>query len=619
MAVPRGLQQRGPVNRALRGSRFPANDAVSKAGTGMSETAPLEGNGRHATHDGGSVAVEDSDAELVLRVREGNKAAFETLFARHHSMARTVAAAQLDNFADVDDVVADAFTSVYQALAAGKGPESFFRAYLLTAVRRIAHRMNRAGTRTSPTAESYMLDTVDAQDDPVVAKFESTAVAQAFRSLPERWQEVLWYVDIEGLKPAAAAPLLGLTPNGVSSLALRARERLRQAYLQNHISSSAGKDCEKYSTQLGAYSREGLSRRSQDRVQEHLEGCSKCTALLLDLNDVQSAMRAVIFPLVAGVAFSSAFPALAGAAAGAGAGTGASAGSTAVHGAGPKGVALLWKVGASVLAVTAVAVTAAVAFGGSDPLGPPVDEASSTVRQPTAPQVTAPPLTEPGAPEDEFPLFPDLSKPPKDTDEESLLFPFPPITQPGPGLLPKPLPTPGKPPPPVLQPLPTIAPTEPASRPTLPAVPPITTPSPTPAPSPSPSPTSSPTSSATSAPVPAVTATFTAEAGTTASDTDVTVTFQLQDQAAPAAAEVVFAISADADMIPGKLIEPAGWTCVTDDAAPTRQFRCTSTAVDAANLTFLLGVSKQDEAKVTTLDYSFSGTGIEKVTFSNTF
>lgn len=115
-----------------------------------------------------------------------------------------------------------------------------------------------------------------------------------------------------------------------------------------------------------------------------------------------------------------------------------------------------------------------------------------------------------------------------------------------------------------------------------------------------------------------MTATFTAEAGTTASDTNVTVTFLLKGQTVPAAAEVVFTISAGADMIPGKLIEPAGWTCSTDGAAP-RQFRCTSIDVNPDELTFLIGVSKQAEGEVATLDYQFSGTGIETATFSNTF
>ncbi|VXC36290.1 conserved hypothetical protein [Arthrobacter sp. 9V] len=588
----------------------------------MDETAPPEGGRQQGKHDGGAVAVQDSDAQLVLLVRAGNQAAFETLFARHRPSARTVAAAQLDNFADVDDVVADAFTSVYQALAAGKGPDSFFRAYLLTTVRRLAHRMNRDATRMSPTSESYILDTVDAHDDPAIAKFESSAVAQAFRSLPERWQEVLWYVDIEGLKPAAAAPLLGLTPNGVSALALRARERLRQEYLQNHISSSAGKDCEEYSTQLGAYSREGLSRRNQARVQEHLEGCPQCTALLLDLNDVQSAMRAWIFPLVTGVAFSSAFPGLAGAGAGSTVMHGPDATGTVIHGVPTQGISLAWKVGAGVLAVAAVAASAAMALGvaGPDTSGPKANAA------PTAGQSAVPPLKPPAGEDisEENPLFPDLNDPSNGTPEKPVFFPFPPGKEQGPGLLPNPWPSPGKPLPPLLQPLPSIAPTVP---PTLPVPPPNPTPTPTPAPSttasavpgPTPSPTPSPGPSETPAPAPAVTATFTAEPGTTASDTNVTVTFELKDQAAvPSSAEVVFTMSAGTDLIPGKLSEPATWTCVKEKAATT-QFRCTSTAVNPGELTFLLGVFKQDEEEAATLDYSFSGTGIAKAAFSNTF
>ena len=57
-------------------------------------------------------------------------------------------------------------------------------------------------------------------------------IARAFASLPERWQAVLWHTEIEGARPADVAPLLGLTANGVAALAYRAREGLRQAYLQ---------------------------------------------------------------------------------------------------------------------------------------------------------------------------------------------------------------------------------------------------------------------------------------------------------------------------------------------------------------------------------------------------
>ena len=92
-----------------------------------------------------------------------------------------------------------------------------------------------------------ILDTAVVDADPVLREFESSAVAAAFNSLPERWQAVLWHVDIEGMKPAAAAPFIGISPNGVSSLLIRAREGLRQAYLQNHVVLAPGDECSEYS------------------------------------------------------------------------------------------------------------------------------------------------------------------------------------------------------------------------------------------------------------------------------------------------------------------------------------------------------------------------------------
>lgn len=169
-----------------------------------------------------------SDADLVLRVRSGGDqgGAFASLFDRHRDMARYVAAGQVDNRADIEDIVSEAFVSIHQALMRGKGPDTFFRAYLLTAVRRIAQAQNRMAARSLPVSDSFVLDRVeDPEDPPAVVGFESSTVAAAFKSLPERWQEVLWYVDIEGMKPAAASEVLGITPNGgVSSLAIRARE-----------------------------------------------------------------------------------------------------------------------------------------------------------------------------------------------------------------------------------------------------------------------------------------------------------------------------------------------------------------------------------------------------------
>ncbi|MEV8150629.1 SpaH/EbpB family LPXTG-anchored major pilin [Arthrobacter sp. NPDC080073] len=250
-----------------------------------------------------SMAVGHSDPQILAMVRDGDASAFDVLFRRHVAAARFVARAQTDNASDADDVVSEAFASIFQALTEGKGPDQFFRSYLLTAVRRIAHDRNRKARRTQVVGDVDALDSVAVDADTVLDAFESSTMAKAFKSLPERWQAALWHVDIEGLKPAAAAPFIGLSPNGVSSLVIRAREGLRQAYLQNHVAAASDDSCAEFSSQLGKYARNGLKRASREKVKAHLEECPKCTAVLVELNDVQAGMRALVFPLVVGVVF----------------------------------------------------------------------------------------------------------------------------------------------------------------------------------------------------------------------------------------------------------------------------------------------------------------------------
>ncbi|WP_309075650.1 sigma-70 family RNA polymerase sigma factor [Paenarthrobacter sp.] len=564
-----------------------------------------------------------SDADLVLRVRSGDQGAFASLFDRHRDMARYVAAGQVDNRADIEDIVSEAFVSIHQALMRGKGPDTFFRAYLLTAVRRIAQAQNRMAARSLPVSDNFVLDRVEDPEDPAVVGFESSTVAAAFKSLPVRWQEVLWYVDIEGMKPAAASEVLGITPNGVSSLAIRAREGLRQAYLQGHIKDATGQECQGYPDQLGAYSRNGLSRRAHHKVQVHLESCSKCTALLLDLNDVQSAMRAIIFPLIAGVALTSAAPGITGITGITGtaglAGAGGIAGAGVGDGTAPRSVAAMVKVGAAGLTGAAIIVGATIALAGTGPNTPGTPQAGegpvSTSTHDN--QNTKSPLTgttpAPAAPSTQ------PSKTPSHTAEKLPAGPeelrtgpedFPALNgvqgSPAGFLVPPHRPVAWPAPPPA------APPTTPAALPALPGA--DTTPDPTP----SPSPTQTPSPTPTRPTAPEVTATVTTGAGSNAADVQATITFTIAGQETAETAEVVFSVSEGASLIPGKLLQPAGWSCTAqnDDG---KEVRCTKTAVDPGNLQFTLGISRKDPASPTTLNYQFTGTGLPSTTFSDTF
>jgi RNA polymerase sigma factor (sigma-70 family) len=243
-----------------------------------------------------------SDAELIARVRSGDLEAYGELFARHHHAAERMAR-QLVPANDADDLASDAFAKVLDALRNGGGPDVSFRAYLLTTVRRVHVDRIRAGRKVTSTDDIAAYEREpQGFDDPTVTGFESGAAAKAFASLPERWQAVLWHTEVEGEKPAAIAPLLGLTANGVSALAYRAREGLRQAYLQQHLADVAGDRCRWTTERLGAYVRGGLTKRENRNVREHLDDCAKCTAVYLELVEVNSALPALLAPALLGTA-----------------------------------------------------------------------------------------------------------------------------------------------------------------------------------------------------------------------------------------------------------------------------------------------------------------------------
>ena len=249
--------------------------------------------------------TESSDAELIAGVRAGESAAFGILFERHGGAAKRVASMYSSVPSDVDDIVSESFARVLKILQEGGGPDLAFRAYLFTVVRRTGLDTIRRAKKTRPDEDMSVHEEAigysAASDEPTLTDFEHSIVADAFKSLPERWQVVLWYTEIEKKGPAEVAPLLGLSPNGVAALAYRAREALRQAYLQQHLATTEDAACLAVSDNLAAYVRGGLTKREHAKVQVHVRQCERCEALVAELEDVNRGLRAVIAPLIMGV------------------------------------------------------------------------------------------------------------------------------------------------------------------------------------------------------------------------------------------------------------------------------------------------------------------------------
>ncbi|MGH3760909.1 sigma-70 family RNA polymerase sigma factor [Actinophytocola sp.] len=379
-----------------------------------------------------------SDAELIDAVRKGTVSAYGSLYERHVASAYNLARQLSRSPAEADDLVSEAFAKVLDTLRAGRGPDSAFRAYLLTALRHTAYDRTRRERRIElsddvETAGGAKL--AEPFSDTAVAGLERSLAAQAFARLPERWQAVLWHTEIEGQSPGEVAPILGLTPNGVSALAYRAREGLRQAYLQVHLAETTERRCRATAERLGAWTRSGLAKRERAQVEAHLDECERCRALAAELADINGAMRGFVAPLVLGVGAAGYLAAVAskggaltaaGAAATAG---GAAGGAGGAAGSAPRQFLGVAASGVVLAAVIAVGLTA----GGGESRVPaaaptPTQQPPAPTQAPAQPEPPAPPPAPPAPPPNEPPAQqqPNPPAPPEPAPEPGEPAPAPP-------------------------------------------------------------------------------------------------------------------------------------------------------------------------------------------------
>lgn len=332
--------------------------------------------------------LDPSDAELLQRYRDGDDDAAGLLFERHHPAAVRLAGA-LAGAPAAEDLASDAFVAVLRAVRNGAGPQFAFRPYLLTSVRNGFYAASRAASRQD------LYDDLEASPDaPTVAdgtalREESSLLAQAFATLPERWQAVLWHTTIHDESPEQVARVLGIKPNAVSSLALRAREGLRNAYLTAHLGQTDDPECREVRELLPAYDRGRLRPRARARVEAHLDVCDDCREAAALVGGITADLGLLLLPALLGAPGVAAFGDTRVLVVDGG-GTRGSQGSGA-PGAGSAALGVAGTAGAIAVGVAAVAVLVTVAAVGASRLGPSDDATPPSAAATGAPGTGSPP------------------------------------------------------------------------------------------------------------------------------------------------------------------------------------------------------------------------------------
>jgi RNA polymerase sigma factor (sigma-70 family) len=238
------------------------------------------------------------EAALLDRVRSGDDSAFEELYDAHAAAARRLGLL-LAGPDGADDLVSESFARILHLLRSGGGPTSNLRAYLYTAIRNLHRDHLRAGRERPSSDMPWILDAEEPPAEELVSGIDANGAVSALTSLPGPWQQVLWHLEVEGRKPAEIADLLDMSAASVSSLAYRAREGLRRAYLDQHlVGVPAAAQCRWTRERLSKYVRDDLSERAAAKVDDHVLECRACATALDELASVNRRLAALVLPVV---------------------------------------------------------------------------------------------------------------------------------------------------------------------------------------------------------------------------------------------------------------------------------------------------------------------------------
>jgi RNA polymerase sigma-70 factor (ECF subfamily) len=168
----------------------------------------------------------DDDALLVLRVGEGEVAAYRELVRRHAPLLLRFAARLLRDETEAEDVVQETCLRLWQH-ARDYSP----KARVTTWLHRIAHNLAvdrlRARGRLDPLPDSEQMPDSARQPALLDEKRRALALNEALAELPERQATALVLVHLHGLSGAEAAEVMGVGEEALESLLARGRRALK--------------------------------------------------------------------------------------------------------------------------------------------------------------------------------------------------------------------------------------------------------------------------------------------------------------------------------------------------------------------------------------------------------
>ncbi|HVR84625.1 MAG TPA: sigma-70 family RNA polymerase sigma factor [Planctomycetota bacterium] len=168
----------------------------------------------------------DRETELMLRVKAGDRPAFEELYRLYEKPLTNYLFRLSGNRARAEDLLQDAFLRLWKA-----APSYEPSAKVSTYVFRIAHNLflNDAARRREKALESIDAETRSDPASDLNRREVQSAVQKAVEALPDGEREVLVLSEYNGFKYAEISEILGIPVGTVKSRMFSAVQRLKEA------------------------------------------------------------------------------------------------------------------------------------------------------------------------------------------------------------------------------------------------------------------------------------------------------------------------------------------------------------------------------------------------------
>ena len=191
--------------------------------------------------------MQQSDAQLIQQVLQGNQEAFSPLVKKYQKGAHALAWRKVGDFHIAQEITQDAFLTAYQKLRTLKNHNAFSGWLYVIVARECLDwlRKNRIPTESLDTADSNEVDKVS-YSQYVAEKQEEEAdetrrevVKELLKKLPESERTVMTLHYLGEMTIKAISEFLGVSQNTVKSRLSRARNRLKKEenVLQQNLGS----------------------------------------------------------------------------------------------------------------------------------------------------------------------------------------------------------------------------------------------------------------------------------------------------------------------------------------------------------------------------------------------